>query len=67
MNAREIAVYALIDILEQQSYNNLTLKKIFNENKNINSQDRAFITELVNGTLRNIIYIDYIINSFSYI
>lgn len=65
MNAREIAVYALIDILEQQSYNNLTLKKIFNENKEINSQDRAFITELVNGTLRNIIFIDYIINSFS--
>ncbi|WP_317366467.1 16S rRNA (cytosine(967)-C(5))-methyltransferase RsmB [uncultured Tyzzerella sp.] len=65
MNAREIAVYALIDILEQQSYNNLTLKKIFSENKDISTQDRAFITELVNGTLRNIIYIDYIINSFS--
>ena len=65
MNAREIAVYALIDILEQQSYNNLTLKKVLNENKNISSQDRAFITELVNGTLRNIIFIDYIINSFS--
>ncbi|WP_250278294.1 16S rRNA (cytosine(967)-C(5))-methyltransferase RsmB [[Clostridium] colinum] len=65
MNAREIAVYALIDILEQQSYNNLTLKKLFNDNKNISPQDRAFITELVNGTLRNIIYIDYIINSFS--
>ena len=65
MKAREIAVYALIDILEQQLYNNLTLKKIFNENKNITVEDRAFITELVNGTLRNIIYIDYIINSFS--
>lgn len=65
MNAREIAVYALIDILEQQLYNNLTLKKIFNENKEITVQDRAFITELVNGTLRNIIYIDYVINSFS--
>ncbi len=65
MNSREIAVYTLIDILEQQSYNNLTLKRVFNENKNITVQDRAFITELVNGTLRNIIYIDYIINSFS--
>ena len=65
MNAREVAVYALIDILEQQSYNNLTLKKFFNDNKDIKSQDRAFITELVNGTLRNIIFIDYIINSFS--
>ena len=65
MNAREFAVYALIDILEQQSYNNLTLKKFFNDNKDIKSQDRAFITELVNGTLRNIIFIDYIINSFS--
>ncbi len=65
MNAREIAVYALIDILEQQSYNNLTLKKALNENKNLIPQDRAFITELVNGTLRNIIFIDYIINIFS--
>lgn len=64
MNAREIAVYALIDITQQQSYNNLTLKKVFNDN-DINSQDRAFITELVNGTLRNIIFIDYVINSFS--
>lgn len=65
MKAREIAVYTLIDILEQNLYNNLTLKKIFKENKDINVQDRAFITELVNGTLRNIVYIDYIINSFS--
>ena len=65
MNAREIAVYTLIDIIEQQAYNNLTLKKVFNENKNITAQDKAFITELVNGTLRNIIFIDYIINSFS--
>ena len=65
MNAREIAVYVLIDIIEQQSYNNLTLKKALNDNKELSSQDRAFITELVNGTLRNIIFIDYIINSFS--
>lgn len=65
MNARELAVYTLINIIEQKSYNNLSLKKVFSENKEISSQDRAFITELVNGTLRNIIYIDYVINSFS--
>lgn len=65
MNAREIAVYALIDILDKESYNNLTLKKVFNDNKEISNEDKAFITEIVNGTLRNIIFIDYIIENFS--
>lgn len=64
MKSREIAVYTLIDIFEQKSYNNLMLKKVFSENE-LDKKDRAFITELVNGSLRNIIYIDYIINKFS--
>lgn len=65
MNAREIAVYTLIDVMENKSYNNLSLKKFFNDNPTISVQDKAFATELVNGTLRNVIFIDYIINCFS--
>ena len=65
MNSRELSVYALIDIFNFGSYNNLTLKKLFAENKQLSFEEKAFITELVNGTLRNIIYIDYIINNFS--
>ncbi len=66
INSREMAVYALIDIQEQKLYNNLTLKKLFSDNKeSLTSQDKAFITELVNGTLRNIVLIDFIINAYS--
>lgn len=65
MNERETAVFALIDILNENGYNNIVLRKTFNKNKNFNSVQKSFVTEIVNGTLRNIILIDYIINQFS--
>lgn len=64
MKARELALNTIIDIIENKSYNNLILKKLFKENE-MSIKDRAFITEIVNGTLRNIIFIDYIIDKFS--
>lgn len=65
INSRELAVYTLIDIQQQKLYNNLSLKKLFYDNKELSSQEKAFITELVNGTLRNIVFIDFIINAYS--
>ncbi len=64
INEREIVVNLLMDILSNNSYNNIALR---NELKN-NDLDRVqknFITQVVNGTLRNKIYIDYVINQFS--
>lgn len=65
MNERETAVYALNDILNEKAYNNIVLRRTFNRNSGLSAVERAFITELVNGTLRNLILIDYIINQFS--
>ncbi len=65
MNDREIAINILVDIFKQNSYNNLSLQKAFSKNKSLSSEEKAFITELVNGTMRNVIFIDYIINQFS--
>lgn len=65
MNERETAVYALNDILSEKAYNNIVLRRTFNKNASLSVVERAFITELVNGTLRNLILIDYVINSFS--
>lgn len=65
MNERETAVYALNDILKDKAYNNIVLRKTFNRNMNLSVVERAFITELVNGTLRNLILIDYVINQYS--
>ena len=65
MNQRKIAIKILIDILEKGGYNNIVLKKTLEKYANLEPFERAFITDIVNGTLRNIIHIDHIINQFS--
>jgi len=64
-NAREIAVSALNEILDEGAYNNIVLKRTLNKYNNINHMERGLITELVNGTLRNMILIDYVIASYT--
>lgn len=65
MKEREIALYAVTDILKEKGYNNIVLRKTLSKSKQLSVVQRGFITELVNGTLRNLINIDYIINIFS--
>lgn len=65
INQREIIVYALIDITEMKGYNNIVLKQTLAKNNALTKTQKAFITQCVNGTLRNLILIDFIINSFS--
>ena len=65
INPREVCVSVLEDIFVNGSYSNIALKKALRQNGAMPQRDRAFVTENVNGTLRNIIYIDYVINSFS--
>jgi 16S rRNA (cytosine967-C5)-methyltransferase len=65
MKEREIALYAITDILSEKGYNNIVLRKTLNQNKQLSIVQRGFVTEIVNGTLRNLIYIDYVIGMFS--
>ncbi len=65
MKEREIALFILSDIFEEGAYNNIVLRKTLSRHQELSSIQKAFITELVNGTLRNLINIDYVINSFS--
>lgn len=65
MKEREIALFILSDIFEEGAYNNIVLRKTLNKHEELSSVQKAFVTELVNGTLRNLINIDYVINSFS--
>lgn len=65
MKEREIALYAITDILNEKGYNNIVLRKTLSKNKQLSVVQRGFVTELVNGTLRNLINIDYIIGQFS--
>ncbi len=65
INPREVCAAVLEDISVNGSYSNIALKKALKQNGAMPVRNRAFVTETVNGTLRNIIYIDYVINSFS--
>jgi len=55
----------LTEINQQGAYNNIALRKALNARDDWDPRDKAFVTELVNGTLRNQILIDYILDKFS--
>ena len=65
MNEREIALYILMDVFKDGGYNNIALRKALNAHPEMTNVQKAFVTEIVNGTLRNLIRIDYIVNQFS--
>jgi len=65
ITARELAATTLSEILDDGGYNNIVLNKNLNQHNQISPADRAMVTELVNGTLRNLIFIDHIIATHS--
>ncbi|MDR5658320.1 16S rRNA (cytosine(967)-C(5))-methyltransferase RsmB [Serpentinicella sp. ANB-PHB4] len=64
MNTREIALNIVYEIESKKAFSNLLINKKL-KGKNATAIDRNFITEIVYGTLENLIYIDYIITQFS--
>ena len=60
--AREHIVDLLIEIEKEGSYAQLVLKRALVE---IEDKDRGFVTEVIYGTLKYQIKIDYILNQFS--
>ena len=58
INEREIALDILIKITQDNSYNNLALKDTLGRHNYLNGIQKGFITEIVNGTLRNLILLD---------
>lgn len=65
INSREVAVDILLNIMKDGSYSNQELKTMLKKNGAMPKEDRAFVTEIINGTLRNLYYIDYMINKVS--
>jgi len=61
---RGIAISVLTDVLENGGYANITLRKTLGS-ADIDPRARAFVTDLVNETLRNLIQIDHLLNNFS--
>ncbi|ERK59544.1 ribosomal RNA small subunit methyltransferase B [Gemella bergeri ATCC 700627] len=64
IDARKIAYKVLYDIILEEGYSNITLNKYFKQNS-LDEQDRRFISEIVYGTIKNKIYLEYIIKHYS--
>jgi len=55
ITARQLAATTLSEILDEGGYNNIVLNKNLNKHDKISLAERAMVTELVNGTLRNLL------------
>ncbi|MBQ9699468.1 MAG: 16S rRNA (cytosine(967)-C(5))-methyltransferase RsmB [Lachnospiraceae bacterium] len=65
VNTREIILDILIEICEKGAYSHVVLRQSLRKYQYLDKRDRAFITRIVEGTLENKIYIDYVINQVS--
>lgn len=62
--ARETALKILYDITENQAYSNISVNRHLDNDK-LREIDRSFATELVYGTVKWLLQIDYIIGKYS--
>jgi 16S rRNA (cytosine967-C5)-methyltransferase len=61
--AREEAVKLVYEVTEQGAYTNLALMKALRHSK-LNTADRSLLTNLVNGTIRMLKHLDWVLNLF---
>lgn len=61
--ARKEAFITFNSIMTKGAYSGIEIRKNLNKS-NLDKNDRALVTEIVNGTLRNLIKIDWIISRF---
>ncbi|MCL2396890.1 MAG: 16S rRNA (cytosine(967)-C(5))-methyltransferase RsmB [Defluviitaleaceae bacterium] len=62
---REIAVRGLMEILGGDAYGNVALRRILGREEGLSRLDKAFVTEIISGCIRNLIQLDYIIDAYS--
>ncbi len=58
-NARQIAFEALLKIHRDSAYSNLAVDVALKENAHLDDRDKAFVSNIVYGTLDRLILIDY--------
>jgi len=63
--ARETALKILYEINEKGAYSNVSINKHLSRNSELKNIDKAFVTELVYGTVKWKLKLDYIISKFS--
>lgn len=64
-NEREIAVDILSEILEKRAFSHIVLNQALSKYQYLSKRERSFITRVVEGTLENLIQIDYVLDQVS--
>ncbi len=65
VNLRELVLDMLNEITENKSFSHVVLNKTLSKYQYLKKQERSFVTKVTEGTIENIIQIDYIIDSYS--
>jgi 16S rRNA (cytosine967-C5)-methyltransferase len=62
---REIAFLALYEILEEEAFSHLVIRKTLRQASGLEEREKAFIMRLIRGTVEYVLTLDTILNRFS--
>lgn len=65
INVRELILQVLLEVTRDGEYSHIAIKNTLDKYQYLEKQERSFFTRVCEGTLENMILIDYIINQFS--
>lgn len=65
VNLRAVVLDILMEVNEKGAYSHVTLHDALKKFQYLDKNERAFITRLSQGTVEKLIYLDYVIDSFS--
>ena len=65
VNVRELILEVLLEITKNGEYSHIAIKNTLDKYQYLEKQERSFLTRVCEGTLENMILIDYVINQFS--
>lgn len=65
VNTRELVLDTLLDITKNKVPSHIAIRSILQKHQYLEKADRAFMSKVLEGTIENMILLDYIINQFS--
>ncbi len=65
VNLRELVQGVLLSVTRDGEYSHIAIKGTLDKYQYLSKQERSFVTRVCEGTLENMIWIDYVINQFS--
>ena len=59
VNVRELALGVMLEVTEEKEYSHIAIRNVLDKYQYMEKRDRAFLTRLCEGTLEQMIYLDY--------